>query len=145
MPSYQALANAVLLLHFAVVIFVALGLPAILIGNLRGWAWANNLWWRLAHLLAIGVVVLQTWLGQYCGLTVLESKLRQQAGHAGYERGFIEYWVQWLLYYEGPLWVFSLAYTVFGTLVAWAWWRYPPSVGRATRNRSANGSPGPAT
>jgi glucan phosphoethanolaminetransferase (alkaline phosphatase superfamily) len=131
---YQALANAVLLLHFAVVIFVVLGLPAILIGNWRGWAWVNNLWWRMAHLVAIAVVVLQAWLGQFCGLTVLESKLREQAGLVGYERSFIEYWVQRLLYYEGPLWVFTLVYTAFGSLVAWAWFRYPPTPRRATRN-----------
>ncbi len=131
---YQALANAVLLLHFGVVIFVVLGLPAILIGNWRGWAWANNLWWRFAHLLAIAVVVVQAWLGQYCGLTVLESSLREQAGQDGYERSFVEYWVQRLLYYEGPLWAFSLVYTVFGALVAWAWWHYPPRVRRASRS-----------
>ena len=131
---YQALANAILLLHVAVVVFVVLGLPAIVVGNWRKIAWANGLWWRSAHLLAIAVVVLQAWLGQYCGLTVLESKLRQQAGQAGYEGGFIEHWLQALLYYEGPLWVFALAYTVFGALFAWAWCRYPPKASSAARN-----------
>lgn len=131
---YQTLANIVLLLHFAVVIFVVLGLPAVLIGNRHGWAWANHLWWRVVHLLAIGVVVLQAWLGRYCGLTVLESSLRDKAGQVGYERSFIEHWVQRLLYYEGPLWVFALVYTVFGALVAWAWWRYPPTVRSATKS-----------
>ena len=113
--------------------FVVLGLPAVLVGNWRGWAWANWLWWRVVHLLAIGVVVLQAWLGRYCGLTVLESSLREKAGQVGYEHGFIEYWVQRLLYYEGPLWVFALLYTIFGALVAWAWWRYPPTVRPAAR------------
>jgi hypothetical protein len=130
---YQTLADAVLLLHFAVVIFVVLGLPAIFFGNWHGWAWVNNLWWRLAHLSAIAVVVLQAWLGQYCALTALESKLREQAGQAIYERSFIEHWVQRSLYFEGPLWVFALAYTGFGALVAWAWWRYPPKRGRIAR------------
>ena len=131
---YQAFANAVLLLHFAVVIFVVLGLPAIVLGNWRGWDWANNMWWRLAHLLAIAVVILQAWVGQYCGLTVLESMLWERAGQVGYQRTFIEYWVQRLLYYEGPLWIFALVYTIFGALVAWAWWRYPPNVRRAPRS-----------
>ena len=130
---YQALADAVLLIHVALVIFVVLGLPAIIIGNHRKMAWANSLWWRSAHLLAIAVVVLQAWLGQYCGLTVLESWLRHQAGQAGYKAGFIEHWLQRLLYFEGPLWVFALAYTVFGALVAWAWWRYPPKASHAAR------------
>ena len=130
---YQTLANAVLVLHFAVVIFVVLGLPAVLVGNWRGWSWVNYLWWRVLHLLAIGVVVVQAWLGRYCGLTVLESNLREMAGQAGYERSFIEYWVQRLLYYEGPLWAFALVYTVFGALVAWVWWRYPPKPHHAAR------------
>lgn len=80
---YQTLANAVLVLHFAVVIFVVLGLPAVLVGNWRGWSWVNYFWWRVVHLLAIGVVVVQAWLGRYCGLTVLESNLREMAGQAG--------------------------------------------------------------
>ncbi len=130
---YQTLANAVLVLHFAVVIFVVLGFPAVLVGNWRGWSWVNYFWWRVVHLLAIGVVVVQAWLGRYCGLTVLESNLRAMAGQAGYERSFIEYWVQRLLYYEGPLWAFALVYTVFGALVVWSWLRYPPRPRRAAR------------
>ena len=130
---YQNLANAVLVLHFAVVIFVVLGLPAVLVGNWRGWSWVNHFWWRVVHLLAIGVVVVQAWLGRYCGLTVLESNLRAMAGQSGYERSFIEYWVQRLLYYEGPLWAFALVYTVFGALVVWSWLRYPPRPRHAAR------------
>lgn len=126
---YQALADAVLLLHFGIVLFVVLGLPAIIIGNKAGWSWANNLWWRLAHLVAIGVVALQAWLGQYCPLTILESSLREQAGRSGYAASFIEHWVQRVLYYQAPLWVFAIIYTAFGLLVVWAWWRYPPQKG----------------
>ena len=35
---FQTLADAVLLLHFAVVLFVVLGLPVIFIGNRNMWA-----------------------------------------------------------------------------------------------------------
>lgn len=125
--SYQSLANAVLLVHFAVAAFVVLSLPAIVVGNWRGWVWVNNRWFRSTHLLAIGVVVLQAWLGQHCALTDLESELRSRAGEIGYERSFIEHWVQHLLYYRAPPWIFALAYTAFAALVAWAWWRFPPT------------------
>jgi len=125
---YQLLADAVLLLHLGVVAFVILGLPAVLVGNKLGWSWVNDLWWRLAHMAAIGIVVLQAWLGQYCSLTVLESWLRVEAGQVGYERSFIEHWVQQVLYYEAPMWAFALIYTGFGLLVAWSWWRFPPRV-----------------
>lgn len=123
---YAVLADAVLLLHIAVVVFIVLGLPVIVIGNHVAWHWVNRRALRALHLAAIGVVVLQAWLGRYCGLTVLESWLRRQAGQRGYERTFIAHWAHAILYYDAPLWVFALAYSGFGALVAWAWWRYPP-------------------
>ena len=119
-----------LVLHFAVVLFVIGGLPAIVIGNRAGWAIVNALWFRLAHLMAIAVVVGQAWLGQYCLLTVAESWLRQQAGQVGYESSFIQHWVHRVLFYEAPMGQFAVAYTVFGLLVVWAWLRYPPKAGR---------------
>lgn len=135
-PSgHQLLADAVLLLHLGVVLFVVLGLPAIVLGNRRGWCWVNRPAWRGAHLAAIAVVALQAWLGQACVLTALESAWRRQAGQAGYRRSFVEDWVHAILYYEAPTWVFTVAYTVFAGAVAWAWWRYPP------RRRCGRGGP----
>jgi hypothetical protein len=130
---YQVLADTILLLHFVVVLFVVLGLPVILLGNRAGWSWVNSPWWRVAHLAAIGVVILQAWMGQYCALTELESSLREQAGQFGYKRSFIEHWVQRVLYFEAPVWFFSVAYTGFGLLAAWAWWRFPPKLGNGKK------------
>ena len=39
---HQSLADAVLLLHFGVVIFVVGGLLAIVAGNLAQWGWVNQ-------------------------------------------------------------------------------------------------------
>ncbi len=130
---YQLFADMILLLHFGIVLFVVLGLPIILLGNRVGWFWVNNRWWRLAHLMTIAVVVLQAWLGRYCSLTTFESTLRAQAGQVGYERSFIEHWVQRILYVDAPMWVFTVVYTVFALLVAWAWWRFPPRMGRGKK------------
>lgn len=122
----RLLADFVLLLHLAVVLFVIGGLVVVIVGNLRRWSWVNRWWFRLAHLAAIGFVVVQAWLQQVCPLTTLESWLREQSGGFGYETSFIEYWVGRVLYYEAPGWVFTLAYTVFGLLVVATWWRFPP-------------------
>jgi hypothetical protein len=122
----RLLADAVLLVHFGVVVFVVGGLLFVVAGNLLRWRWVNNGWFRLAHVLAIAVVVAQAWLGKVCPLTALESWLRARAGLAGYRRSFIEHWVQRMLYYEAPWWVFTLAYTAFGLLVLLAWWYFPP-------------------
>ena len=132
---YQRLADAVLVLHFVIVLFVIGGLVTVVAGNIRGWRWVNSLWFRLAHLAAIGVVVAQAWLGQVCPLTTVEFWLRMQTGSPGYSKSFIEHWVQAVLFYEAPAWVFVLAYTTFGLLVLATWWRFPPRRGRhGTKN-----------
>jgi hypothetical protein len=124
--TYRLLADVVLVLHLGVVAFVVGALLLIVLGSRRGWTWVTGLGFRLAHLAAIGVVVVQAWLGATCPLTTLESWLRVQAGAAGYERGFIEHWVTQLLFWDAPPWVFALGYTGFGLLVALAWWFLPP-------------------
>jgi len=88
-PPYQFLAEAVLVLHFLVVLFVVGGLALVVAGNHLGWRWVNSFWLRLAHVLAIGVVVVQSWLGEVCPLTSLESWLRIQAGSVPYTESFI--------------------------------------------------------
>jgi hypothetical protein len=123
---YQALADAVLLLHFGFVLFVVLGLLAIVLGHRRAWTWVDRLGFRLAHLAAIGFVVTQAWLGQACPLTTLESWLRTRGGGTPYAQGFIAHWVQRLVFWDAPPWLFTLLYTAFGALVAWTWWRWPP-------------------
>lgn len=125
MPSPQHLADAVLVLHAAVVLFVVGGFAAVVLGRWRGWRWTEHRGFRVLHLATIVVIVAQAWLGQHCPLTLLESHLRAQAGVAAYEKSFIEHWLQRLIYFEAPFWVFTLAYTVFGVLAWWAW-RLPP-------------------
>ena len=90
----------------------------------------NRLSFRLLHLAAIATVVAQSWFGVTCPLTTLESWLRFQAGGEAYQTSFIEHWLRWLLFYEAPSWVFSLAYSLFGLLVVASWWFFPPRLGR---------------
>lgn len=123
---YQLLADAVLALHFGVVVFVVGGLVVVVVGNRLGWRWVNHWWFRLCHLAAIAFVALQSWFGALCPLTTLESWLRVQAGGPGYSKSFIEHWLESILFYEAPFWVFVLAYTLFALLVLGAWWRFPP-------------------
>ncbi len=119
-------ADAVLALHAAIVLFVVGGLAYVLAGHRRGWPGARSLVFRLAHLLAIGVVAAQAWLGHLCPLTTLEMWLRRQAGQTTYGESFIAHWFGRLLYWEAPGWVFIAAYTAFGLAVLAAWWWLPP-------------------
>jgi hypothetical protein len=123
---YQLLADFVLALHVAIVLFVVGGLVVVIVGNLRGWQWVNGWSFRLAHTAAIAVVAAQSWLGAVCPLTALEMALRVRARAAHYHGSFIEHWLQRLLYYEAPPWVFTTIYSLFALAVAAAWWRFPP-------------------
>ncbi len=118
---YRIAADLMLAGHASFVLFVILGLALILIGGARGWCWVKNPWFRLGHLLAIGVVVAQAWLGAICPLTTLEMALRTRAGGAVYSGSFVAHWMEKLLYYEAPLWVFAICYTAFGLLVVASW------------------------
>jgi len=120
------LANAVLVVHVGVVAFVVVGLLVVVAGNLKRWDWVNNAWFRVAHVAAIGIVVAESWLGFACPLTTLEMWLRSRAGDASYGGGFIEHWLQQLLYYNAPPWVFIAGYSVFALLVLATWWYFPP-------------------
>lgn len=119
-------ADAILLLHVIFVLFVITGLLLIFVGKFRCWRWVRNPWFRVMHLAAITIVVLQSWLGILCPLTTLEMALRERAGEAVYSGAFIAHWLEELLYYRLPPWVFVVCYTIFGVIVAVSWFWIRP-------------------
>lgn len=88
---YAITADALVVVHFAFIVFVMLG--GLLLFR----------WWQLVflHLPAAvwgALVVLQGWL---CPLTPLEQHFRILAGEAGYQGGFIEYYLLPVIYPAG--------------------------------------------
>lgn len=134
--SYRTLADFVLITHVSFVAFVVVGLLAILAGGARGWKWVRNPWFRAGHLAGIGLVVVQAWFGVICPLTTLEMHLREQAGDATYGGTFIGHWLQKLLYYEAPDWVFVVCYSVFGLAVVVSWVKFRPRSFRSNLSKS---------
>lgn len=120
------LADAILVVHVLFVCFVVFGLVAIYLGYALNWQWVRNLRFRLLHLVAIGIVVVQSWLGMICPLTVWEMALRKQAGAGTYAGSFIQHWLHQLLYYSAPDWAFMLLYSAFGLLVLASWFVVRP-------------------
>lgn len=125
---YLLAADLLLITHTLFVAFVVVGLVLVICGKFLSWSWVRNPWFRLAHLAAIGVVVLQSWLGVICPLTIWEMTLRAKAGDSIYAGSFIAHWLGELIYYQAPAWVFVVAYTVFAALViaSWVWVRPRP-------------------
>ena len=126
-PSlYSLAADAILLVHVGLAAFVVFGLALILIGKFRRWSWIRNPWFRLGHLGAIGVVAIQSWFGVICPLTVFEMELRSRAGDAVYPGSFIAHWLEAILYYQAPPWVFAVSYTLFGAMTVGSWFWVRP-------------------
>ena len=127
---YVWIADLILVVHVLVAAFIVLGLALILVGKVAGWSWVRNPRFRWVHLVAIAVVVLQSWLGEVCPLTTWEMALRTRGGDATYGGSFIAHWLGEILFYQAPPWLFVVAYTLFGGLVVLAWFWVRPGVGR---------------
>jgi len=89
--SYRLLADLVLVVHAAFVVFVVLGGLAVL-------RWPRLAWVHLpAAIWGAGI----EFAGGICPLTPLENHWRRLAGEQGYTAGFVEHYVVAALYPEG--------------------------------------------
>jgi hypothetical protein len=100
------LADLILVVHFLIAAFITAGLILVWIGAWRKWEWVRNRWFRYLHLAAIALVALEAIIGLACPLTLWEDALRGGVQ----DRTFVARWVRWVLYYNAPEWVFTLAY-----------------------------------
>jgi hypothetical protein len=107
------MADAVALLHAAYVAFVVLGFAAIVIGGVLKARWVRNFRFRIVHLVAMALVLVEAVVGIRCPLTVLENDLRIRSGDIAHSGDFIAYWTHRLIFYNWPAWVFTLLYLGF--------------------------------
>jgi hypothetical protein len=132
---YLLVADAILLLHVLFIAFVILGLILILLGGALSWSWVRNPRFRIGHLAVVAYVVLQSYFGAICPLTTWEVALRARAGDSVYSGSFISHWLETLLYYEAPPWIFMTCYTAFAALVVASWyWVRPRQLGKRWQN-----------
>ncbi|HWI14301.1 MAG TPA: DUF2784 family protein, partial [Burkholderiales bacterium] len=108
------LADALLLAHFAFVLFVVGSVPLIWMGAWAGWRWVRNRTYRLTHLAAILFVTAESLLGMMCPLTVWEDMLR--GVHEN--RSFVARWLHRIMFFDLPERAFVVAYAAFALLVA---------------------------
>lgn len=132
--SKAYLADLVVAIHFAYVAFVLLGQILILVGLALRWKWVRNFWFRLIHLVMILVVVLETVFNIECPLTTWEHNLRAE-GMLHREQGtFIGRLLNEWMFFQGPEWVFSTSYLIFGSLVLGSFLLAPPRVTMPTHS-----------
>ena len=115
-------AAAILAVHLSVIAFNVAGLIAIPIGAALGWRWVRLRWWRMLHVASWAVVAIQAALGRACFLTVWEDRLTGATG----QPPLIQRWVDRVIYWPLPIWVFSAIYLVLFAGVLVLWWKVPP-------------------
>jgi hypothetical protein len=85
---YRILADTVVVLHLAFIVFVA-------IGSLLVWKWSRLLWPHLAVVAWAAAIVA---IGFTCPLTPLEKYFRERAGQSSYQGGFIDHYLDDVVY-----------------------------------------------
>lgn len=123
---YSLLADLVLAVHLAYVGYVLLGLVLILVGVRRGWRWVRNPLFRVTHLAAILVVVLELIFQTNCPLTVWEVNLRALAGQPVSEATFVGRLMHYLLFVAVPGWMAPLIYVGCALVIGAAFVLAPP-------------------
>ena len=124
----RLLADAILLLHFGVILVVLLT-PVLVLCSTRV---RDARGWRVLHLLLTALVAAQAVLGIECPLTTWENALRIGAGQAGYgSQGFIADWLHRLIFFQAEPWVFTTLYGAWLAVVLLGWWWQPPRRGPA--------------
>lgn len=111
------LAALVLAAHLVVIAFNLLGLLAIPLGAGLDWNWVRIRWWRTLHLASWAAVALQAALGRACFLTIWQDRLTG----AGPEPPLIERWVNGVIFWPLPIWVFAGLYLVLFAAVVGLW------------------------
>lgn len=101
---YRPLADAVVVFHFAVVIFVVCG-------GLLALRWRRVAW---VHLPVAAWVIFAEWFHRICPLTYLENSLRERGGAESYRGDFVSHYIVPVLYPEG---LTDRMQLVLGTLI----------------------------
>jgi hypothetical protein len=119
------LADLVVLLHFAFVIFVVFG-------GLLALRWPKVAYVHLPVAVYGTLIELVGWI---CPLTPLEKRLRESAGLEGYEGGFVEHYILPVLYPAGltrgvqlvlGVLVIAVNISIYGVMASRHWRRRDP-------------------
>jgi hypothetical protein len=115
-------ADALLVVHFLIAAFIVAGLVLVWLGAAFGSQWTTNPWFRYLHVGAIAFVAAEALAGVACPLTVWEDLLRGSVR----PESFVGRWVQRLLYYQAPEWMFTAAYVAWTAATLLTLWLVPP-------------------
>jgi hypothetical protein len=132
--GYRALVSAIIAVHFGFLAYVVLGgLPAI--------RWPKAFW---PHVVAVLWGLLVIMFPVVCPLTWAEDRARRRAGGSALTKGFIDRYVEGVLYperYTGLLRVLVAVIVVGSWVLAWRSWQRRRRYQGPNRQKSASFGP----
>ena len=121
------LAEATLGAHVGVILFNVFGLIVVPIGAARHWRFVRIAWWRVLHVVLLAAVAAQALASRACILTLWQRDL---AGSTATQAPLIMSWVERLIYWKLPIWIFAALYTVVFVYAVALLWLVPLRRGR---------------
>jgi hypothetical protein len=105
---FRIAADAVVVVHVGFIVFVA-------VGGLLAWRWSRLLW---LHVPSVAWAVAIVSVGFLCPLTPLERHLRRLGDEQGYQGGFVDRYIEDVIYPGRFTW---LARTLVAVLILVGW------------------------
>jgi Protein of Unknown function (DUF2784) len=131
--GYRVLADATMVVHFGFLVYVVTG-------GFLAWRWPRTV---LLHMVAAGWGLLITVFSLNCPLTWLEDGLRRRAGEQGLTSGFVDTYIEGVLYPQRFVMEVRVAAGIL-VLIAWVGllvrWRRGRHLPRRDRSGAAAGA-----
>ena len=112
----------VLLFHFCIFLFMILSFFLIPLGYYQKWEWVKNRYYRLIHLVLMGIIFIETILGFMCPLTILENFLRNDKEI----NNKITQIIHQIMYWDLPSYQFIILYLLSLLYLIFLWCFFKP-------------------
>ncbi len=112
----------VLLFHFSIFLFIILSFILIPLGYHKKWKWVKNKYYRLIHLILMGIIFIETILGFMCPLTILENFLRNDIEI----NNKITQIIHQVMYWDLPTYQFIILYLLSLLYLIFLWFFFKP-------------------
>ena len=112
----------VLLFHFCIFLFIITSFIFIPLGYHKKWKWVKNKYYRLIHLVLMGIIFIETILGFMCPLTILENFLRNDIKI----NNKITQIIHQIMYWDLPTYQFIILYLLSLLYLIFLWFFFKP-------------------
>jgi hypothetical protein len=128
-------ANLIAVVHIAFFLFIVGGMVAIVAALRRPVPWVRNPWFRIAHVVAIYIVLVEEATGLPCPLNVLQWGAREVATGTTEASAGVGGLLDYLLYHTISPLALDVMYWSFGVLSLVMLWIVPPRFRRSEQSR----------